>query len=307
MKAFLVSLSLIILASLWSCEESSTASEGIALENVTDTISYALGLDLAMGYMEREKIMISKEEMTTAIKNAFAGLANMTRVEAANYRRKLKPILAKRKEGEALTGLDMDRYSYAEGVLIGSDMKEMQITFNPDAFGEGIKNAQDSAHIRLKESFRKKYVQKLYSQMSNAMRFLAPQKKLKAETEGAAFMAATKEEKDVVSLPSGLMYKVIKAGKGASPKPTDKVEIHYEGRLVNGMIFDSSYGFGRPQTFTANQGIAGWVEALQQMKPGAKWQIYIPSHLAYGEKGSGNSIAPNSTLVFDIEYVGLAD
>ena len=123
------------------------------------------------------------------------------------------------------------------------------------------------------------------------------------KAEGEAFLAENAKQEGVVTLPSGLQYKVLSSGNGASPKATDTVECHYEGRLFNGAIFDSSYQRGETATFGVNQVIPGWVEALQLMKEGDKWQLYIPYNLAYGERGAGAQIPPYSTLIFDVELV----
>ncbi len=123
------------------------------------------------------------------------------------------------------------------------------------------------------------------------------------KAEGEAFLAENAKQEGVVTLPSGLQYKVLNAGTGATPKATDSVECHYEGRLINGTVFDSSYQRGETATFGVNQVIAGWVEALQLMKEGDKWQLYIPYNLAYGERGAGAQIPPYSTLIFDVELI----
>ena len=123
------------------------------------------------------------------------------------------------------------------------------------------------------------------------------------KAEGEAFLAENAKKEGVVTLPSGLQYKVLNSGNGATPKATDSVECHYEGRLISGTVFDSSYQRGETATFGVNQVIAGWVEALQLMKEGDKWQLYIPYNLAYGERGAGAQIPPYSTLIFDVELV----
>lgn len=110
----------------------------------------------------------------------------------------------------------------------------------------------------------------------------------------------------VVVLPSGLQYEVLEAGNGATPDQHSRVTVHYEGRLTNGQVFDSSYRRGQPATFGVNQVISGWTEALQLMPQGSKWRLYIPSDLGYGERGAGASIPGNSTLVFDVELLGIA-
>ena len=123
------------------------------------------------------------------------------------------------------------------------------------------------------------------------------------KAEGEAFLAENAKKEGVITLPSGLQYKVLNSGNGATPKATDSVECHYEGRLISGTVFDSSYQRGETATFGVNQVIAGWVEALQLMKEGDKWQLYIPYNLAYGERGAGAQIPPYSTLIFDVELV----
>ena len=118
---------------------------------------------------------------------------------------------------------------------------------------------------------------------------------------GEQYLAENKRKEGVVTLASGLQYKVIKAGKGTSPKATDQVKTHYEGRLINGKVFDSSYKRGEPATFPVNGVIKGWTEALQLMKPGSQWELYVPAELGYGARGAGANIGPNSTLIFKVE------
>jgi FKBP-type peptidyl-prolyl cis-trans isomerase FklB len=125
----------------------------------------------------------------------------------------------------------------------------------------------------------------------------------KNKKEGEAFLAENKTKEGVITLPSGLQYKVLKAGTGATPKATDIVVTHYRGTLIDGKVFDSSIDRGEPAEFPVNAVIKGWSEALQHMKVGAKWQLFVPAELAYGERGAGQVIAPNSTLIFDIELL----
>ena len=120
---------------------------------------------------------------------------------------------------------------------------------------------------------------------------------------GRAFLAEKANEDDVTVLPSGLMYKVIDAGDGATPVAGDSVTVHYRGTLIDGTVFDSSYDRGQPATFPVNRVIAGWVEALQLMSEGAKWELYIPSEMAYGRGGAGGDIGPNCALIFEVELI----
>jgi len=120
---------------------------------------------------------------------------------------------------------------------------------------------------------------------------------------GRAFLAEKETQDDVTVLPSGLMYKVIDAGDGATPVAGDSVTVHYRGTLIDGTVFDSSYDRGQPATFPVNRVIAGWVEALQLMSEGAKWELYIPSELAYGRSGAGGDIGANCALIFEVELI----
>ena len=120
---------------------------------------------------------------------------------------------------------------------------------------------------------------------------------------GRAFLEKNKKEEGVVVLPSGLQYKVLTAGKGRKPSATDRVRCHYTGSLIDGTVFDSSVERGEPAVFGVNQVIAGWIEALQLMEEGAKWRLFIPSELAYGERGAGAAIPPHATLIFDVELL----
>jgi len=136
------------------------------------------------------------------------------------------------------------------------------------------------------------------------------QEKLKAmmqekNTEQEKFLQDNATNEGVISLPSGLQYLVLKAGEGTKPGPTTMVTVHYEGSLVNGKIFDSSYKRGQPATFGVHQVISGWTEALQLMPVGSKWRLFIPSALGYGARGAGGSIPPNATLIFDVELLSM--
>jgi FKBP-type peptidyl-prolyl cis-trans isomerase len=127
----------------------------------------------------------------------------------------------------------------------------------------------------------------------------------KNKKDGEAFLAANKKKDGVVTMPSGLQYKVLVAGKGKSPKATDTVTVNYKGTLIDGTEFDSSYKRGKPASFPLNQVIPGWTEAVQLMKEGAKWELYVPSSLAYGERGAGANIGGNATLIFEVELLSI--
>ncbi len=137
------------------------------------------------------------------------------------------------------------------------------------------------------------------------LRGIQAQQGAAAKAAGEKFLADNAKQEGVTTLPSGLQYKIITPAAGAIPALKDTVRCHYEGRLIDGTVFDSSYRRGTPAEFPVSGVIAGWVEALQMMPVGSKWQLYIPSALAYGEHGAGSSIGPNETLIFDIELIGI--
>lgn len=125
------------------------------------------------------------------------------------------------------------------------------------------------------------------------------------KASGEAFLAENGKRAEVMTTPSGLQYEVLKEGDGVMPESGDQVTVHYTGKLIDGTVFDSSEERGEPATFGVTQVIPGWVEALQMMKAGSKWRLYIPSQLAYGPNGAGNIIGPNSTLIFDVELISV--
>ncbi|MGE5172664.1 MAG: FKBP-type peptidyl-prolyl cis-trans isomerase [Betaproteobacteria bacterium] len=196
-----------------------------------------------------------------------------------------------------------DKVSYAIGVDMGNSLKKNSIDVDPELLVKGMRDALSGAKTLMTEqevretlvAFQKEFQAK----QQEKMKALAEKNK----KEGDAFLAENKKKGGVKTLPSGLQYKVIKEGKGASPKETDTVTVHYRGTLIDGTEFDSSYKRNEPATFQVNGVIKGWTEALQLMKEGAKWQLFIPANLAYGERGAGGVIGPNATLIFEVELI----
>src|SRR6188472_1448114 len=177
-----------------------------------------------------------------------------------------------------------DKVSYSIGMQIGFNLGRQKVDINPDILAAGIKDA-----IAGKPQLTTDQVKDIMAQFE------------KNKTEGAKFLEDNKKKPGVKTTASGLQYKVEKEGTGAQPKPTDMVTVNYRGTLIDGTEFDSSYKRGQPATFPVNGVIKGWTEALQLMKQGAKYQLFIPSSLAYGERAMGPDIGPNSTLIFEVE------
>ncbi|MDM8566444.1 FKBP-type peptidyl-prolyl cis-trans isomerase [Candidatus Halobeggiatoa sp. HSG11] len=196
-----------------------------------------------------------------------------------------------------------DKISYIFGHNIGKNMNQQGIEINMDALSQGIQDGLSAGESKISVEETTAIMQEFRNEM-NAKK--AEKKKLETEKntkEGKVFLAENAKKEGVTVLPSGLQYKVITPGTGKIPKADDQVKTHYRGTLIDGTEFDSSHKRNKPATFPVNGVISGWTEALQLMKEGAKWQLFIPGSLAYGERGAGGKIGPNATLIFDIELL----
>jgi len=201
---------------------------------------------------------------------------------------------------------DKDKESYAVGLNIGHSMKKDDLEIDPDVLARGIKDAYaDKKPLMTDEEVQAALTQlKTDLQKHQQEKYQAALDKNKKE--GDAFLEANKAKPGVVTLPSGLQYKVLQEGTGPKPAATDTVECNYKGTLLDGTEFDSSYKRGQTAKFPVNQVIKGWTEALQLMPVGSKWELFIPPSLGYGERGTGNGpIGPNATLVFEVELVSI--
>lgn len=198
-----------------------------------------------------------------------------------------------------------DKVSYIIGLDVGRKLKAQHIEVDAARLAEGIRDGQSGAEPRLTEDEIHKVMADFGQQRAKKEAARKTAEAAKNKKEGEAFLAANKKKPGVKTTASGLQYKVIKAGKGKSPTLTDSVVAHYRGTLIDGTEFDSSYARGKPATFPVSGVIPGWTEVLQLMKPGAKWMVYIPPQLAYGEHGAGRAIGPNATLIFEIELLGI--
>jgi FKBP-type peptidyl-prolyl cis-trans isomerase FklB len=198
---------------------------------------------------------------------------------------------------------DKQKFSYTAGYQIGQNLKRQNLDLDSKTFSQGVQDAITNAKPRLKPEEMQAAVQAQQKKDMDKQAAVA-KKNLDA---GQAFLEANKKKDGVVTLPSGLQYKVVTEGKGKQPKSTDTVVAHYRGTLINGAEFDSSYQRNEPATFPVGGVIKGWQETLPLMKEGAKWQVYIPSDLAYGPRGAGGEIGPNETLIFDIELLSVKE
>jgi len=200
---------------------------------------------------------------------------------------------------------EKEKLSYSIGMEIGSNLKRQAIDVEVDLLLKGLKDGFSGGKTLLSPEEVRNVLTTFQKEMMAKQKEEARVLGEKNKKEGEAFLAENKKKPGVVTLPSGLQYKVIKAGTGKKPKATDTVKTHYRGTLLDGTEFDSSYRRGGPATFPVKGVIPGWTEALQLMEEGAKWQLFIPPHLAYGERGAGPVIGPNATLIFEVELISV--
>jgi UDP-GlcNAc:undecaprenyl-phosphate/decaprenyl-phosphate GlcNAc-1-phosphate transferase len=206
---------------------------------------------------------------------------------------------------ESVLNSQKDKISYGIGVNIGKNFQQQGIEVDPEIMMKGLKDALSSGKLLFSDEDLRTtlniYQEELKKKQAQS-RKVAGEKNI---TEGQAFLSENKKKKNVVTLPSGLQYKILKAGEGKKPTDADTVECQYRGTLINGTEFDSSYKMGKPISFKVAGVIPGWTEALKLMSVGEKWQLFIPSQLAYGERGAGYQIGPNATLIFEVELVAI--
>lgn len=199
---------------------------------------------------------------------------------------------------------DLDRISYALGLSMGNNFKSSGIeSINIQDFADGVAAVFYGAQPKMTYDEAKEEIRKFFTGLESRQKEQAAKMAEVNKAAGEAFLAENGKRVDVKTTPSGLQYEVLAEGDGPMPKAEDQVEVHYTGKLIDGTVFDSSVDRGVPATFGVTQVIPGWVEALQLMKAGSKWRLFIPSALAYGPNGAGGVIGPNATLIFDVELL----
>ena len=197
----------------------------------------------------------------------------------------------------------LEKVSYAIGMNIATNMMGQKLEVDADQLAAGLRATLKGEETQLTMAEMAEVLTAFQQEMQMQQMAEAAAAAAEAEKVNKAFLDANSKKDGVVTLESGLQYKVIKEGAGAIPKADSKVEVHYKGTLTDGKVFDSSYDRGEPASFPVNGVIKGWTEALQLMKVGSKWQVVIPPELAYGERGAPPTIPPNSVLVFDVELL----
>lgn len=196
---------------------------------------------------------------------------------------------------------EQDKVSYSIGLSIGQDFKRQGIEVDVDILSQAISDVLEDRELQLGQQEVQQTLMNFKKELTAKREAEKKEQAEKNLAEGKEFLEANAEKEGVVTRPSGLQYKILEEGSGESPTKESEVTVDYKGTLVDGTVFDSSYQRGKPATFGVSDVIAGWTEALPLMKEGAKWRLFIPAELAYGEKGAGPVIGPNATLIFDVE------
>jgi FKBP-type peptidyl-prolyl cis-trans isomerase FklB len=200
---------------------------------------------------------------------------------------------------------EKDKNSYAFGMNIGRGLRQNSVDIDPAILMRGIKDVLAGGKTLLTDEQAQTTLTAIQNSLRKKQQDMRQQAGDTNKKEGDAFLAENKTKDGVITLPSGLQYKIVKAGDGPKPAAADSVVCNYRGTLINGTEFDSSYKRGQPATFPVGQVIKGWTEALQLMPVGSKWELYIPSDLAYGDRGAGANIGPNATLIFEVELLSI--
>jgi FKBP-type peptidyl-prolyl cis-trans isomerase FklB len=221
------------------------------------------------------------------------------------------PAAAAKTASPAALKTRQEKFSYALGMNygagLGAKLKQQSVEIDPSLAIQGFKDGLTGAKTLLTEQEAQAVLQEVGTEVQKAQREKAEKVGAANKTEGEAFLAANKGKEGVVTLPSGLQYKILTAGTGPKPTAADTVVCNYKGTLIDGKEFDSSYKRGQPATFPVNGVIKGWTEALQLMPVGSKWQLFIPPNLAYGERGAGGDIGPDATLIFEVELMSIQE
>ncbi|MFY9562431.1 MAG: FKBP-type peptidyl-prolyl cis-trans isomerase [Terriglobales bacterium] len=267
---------------------------------------------LAAGMMlgiQAQQTPAAKTEQAPAAKSqaAPASAAKAPKAPAKATPAKTPAVAAAKGASVAALKTQKDKFSYALGMNLGTSLHKQSVEVDPNIVAQGLRAALAGGKTLLTPE----EAQAALMEVQNELRKKQQEKMQVAgeanKTEGEAFLAANKAKEGVVTLPSGLQYKILKEGTGPKPTASDSVVCNYRGTLINGTEFDSSYKRGQPATFPISGVIKGWTEALQLMPVGSKWQLVIPSSLAYGERGAAGDIGPNATLIFEVELMSIQE
>jgi FKBP-type peptidyl-prolyl cis-trans isomerase FklB len=275
------------------------------MRNFTTVVPTLAAAMLLLGMVQAQDAPAAKTDAAPAAKTSTAppAKAKVPATKAAPA----KAATAGKSAGVTTLKTQKEKFSYALGLNLGTSLHKQSVDVDPNIVAQGLKAALAGG----KTLMTPEEAQAALTAVQNDLRQKQMEKMKVAgdanKKEGETFLEANKAKEGVVTLPSGLQYKILKAGTGPKPTASDTVVCNYRGTLINGKEFDSSYKRGQPATFPVGGVIKGWTEALQLMPVGSKWQLFIPSSLAYGERGAGGDIGPDATLIFEVELMSIQD
>jgi FKBP-type peptidyl-prolyl cis-trans isomerase FklB len=259
---------------------------------------------LFAGWVASSMIVCSAQTATSA--PASKPAPKKTASTPAKSSTAAKTPAAKASSAPLTLSTDKDKTSYAIGMDLGNKLKSQSIEVDTAILLRGMNDGIAGNKALMTDEEMRTSLTALSTQIRAKQTAMLKELTEKNKSEGDAFLAENKSKEGVVALPSGLQYKILKAGDGPKPAASDSVVCNYKGTLINGKEFDSSYKRGQPATFPVGGVIKGWTEALQLMPVGSKWQLFIPPDLGYGERGAGADIQPDSTLIFEVELMSIA-
>jgi FKBP-type peptidyl-prolyl cis-trans isomerase FklB len=237
---------------------------------------------------------------------AVMGLAMSTGIIAAEVTNTAASVTPVNPAASATSlNSDMDKLSYSIGADLGKNFKKQGIDINPTAMAKGLQDGIAGGQLLLTEQQMKDVLNKFQKELMAKRNAEFTKKAEENKSKGEAFLNMNKAKEGVVTLPSGLQYKILEKGNGTKPSKEDTVTVEYTGKLIDGQVFDSTEKVGKPATFKVSQVIPGWTEALQLMPTGSTWEVYVPADLAYGPRSVGGPIGPNETLIFKIHLISV--
>ena len=265
------------------------------------TLSLLAAGTLLLGNARAQQTPAASTSPSPAAKTQAAPATGAQKTPVAKPGQTAKP----RAQPPLVLKTEKDKISYALGMSLGANLHRQSVDVDTAIIQRGLKDALAGGNTTLTEDEARTALTQLTAEVRKKVEEKMKMAGEANKREGNEFLAANKAKDGVVTLPSGLQYKILTEGTGPKPAATDSVSCNYRGTLINGTEFDSSYKRGQPATFPVNGVIKGWTEALQLMPVGSKWQLFIPSELAYGERGPSPEIGPNSTLIFDVELLSI--
>jgi FKBP-type peptidyl-prolyl cis-trans isomerase len=314
MKKLLLLLPLLII--IYACDTGAGGGKKVDLNSVEDSMYYAFGMSIVKG-SGIEGVNWDASAFEKGINEAAAGEAtldpNAALQQIQGFGQEMQARQGRPVTAEDPLAANMTEVSYAYGSYLAKQLADIEMEVKPDVISGGFANASAGTEV-LTDDAKLSQLMAQFNQMAQTQGRAVQDRKSQAEAgpnkeAGAAFMAENKNNEGVQTHESGMQYKSLQKGPagGVSPTVADKVSIHYEGRLLDGTVFDSSYKRGEKANFPLSNLVKGWQIALPMMKPGDKWTIWLPSDLAYGNAGSPPNIPPGATLEFDIEYFGIGE